>query len=187
MTIAPPLDQTAKQFWIDSPRGAHIGAFWGLIGAKCFLVEYAVQQYGLLIDSRLFIWWPSILIGGLCTILYLFAGMGQAGAGRAARALSVSLLVAVVVVVALLGASMESGFAPVLGLVLALLFAGGGLWWRFNPFFLLSLLWLLTAATATALETPFVYQFTGLALLALLFLPSLWHIATRQSAHLQSR
>ena len=175
MTQPSAIDQASRQFWVDSPRGAYIGAFWGLIGAKCFLLEYAVQQYGLTIDSRLFIWWPSVLIGGLCTILYLLAGMGRAKAGRDALALSVSLVLAVVIVVALLGASIESGFAVILALIFALIFGGAALWWKVGPFFRLSLLWLITAGVAVTLGTPLVYQFTGLALL---FLPSLLRILT---------
>lgn len=178
MTQSTALRETSKQFWVNSPRGAYIGAFWGLIGAKCFLLEYAVRQYGLEIDSRLFIWWPSVLIGGLCTILYLLAGMGRARAGRDALALSVSLVLAVVMMVALLGASLQAGFAPLLALLLALIFAGAALWWRITPFFRLSLLWLISAGVAATIGPPLLYQFTGLALLALLFLPSLLHILT---------
>lgn len=45
--------------------------FWGLIIAKCLLVQWAIFTYRAPINGWLFVWTPSIAFGILCSLAYL--------------------------------------------------------------------------------------------------------------------
>lgn len=44
--------------------------FWGLILAKCSLVQWSIITYQVPIDGLLYIWTPSIIFGIVCTVVY---------------------------------------------------------------------------------------------------------------------
>ncbi|MGE9297216.1 MAG: hypothetical protein ACQKBV_13115 [Puniceicoccales bacterium] len=44
--------------------------FWGLILAKCILLQWAILRYDVPVDGGLFIWTPSFIFGAVCTIVY---------------------------------------------------------------------------------------------------------------------
>lgn len=48
--------------------------FWGLIFAKLFIVEYAVQIYEIPVNSVIYIWSLTLIMGSACTFAYLKAG-----------------------------------------------------------------------------------------------------------------
>jgi hypothetical protein len=56
---------------IPADRGLLLAFFWGLIWAKCFVVEYAKIAYGIEVNTFLIVWVPSLTMGVFCTILYL--------------------------------------------------------------------------------------------------------------------
>lgn len=55
-------------------RGA-VTIFWGLIVAKCFLLEWAVRAYDIPINSALYIWFPTLLFAVACTWAYSGSAM----------------------------------------------------------------------------------------------------------------
>jgi len=44
--------------------------FWGLIVAKCCIVEWAILTYSTPINGFLYVWIPSIVFGGVCSLVY---------------------------------------------------------------------------------------------------------------------
>ncbi|GHB99601.1 hypothetical protein [Cerasicoccus arenae] len=44
--------------------------FWGLILAKCSLLQWAILNYDVPVDGGLFIWLPSFLFGAVCSFVY---------------------------------------------------------------------------------------------------------------------
>jgi len=60
------------------PSRAHgiLMLFWGLIYAKLFLLEYGVQVYEVPLNSLLYLWTLTLIMGIVCTIAYvrLFPG-----------------------------------------------------------------------------------------------------------------
>ena len=52
-----------------SRRGTLISLFWGLIFAKCFMIEYAVQIYGSPVNSVIYVWGLSITMATVVTII----------------------------------------------------------------------------------------------------------------------
>ncbi len=45
-------------------------AFWGLILAKCLILEWAVQTWASPVDTVVYVWLPTLVFGGLCTVLF---------------------------------------------------------------------------------------------------------------------
>ncbi|MGB0372637.1 MAG: hypothetical protein ACPGN3_14985 [Opitutales bacterium] len=52
-----------------SRRATLITLFWGLIFAKCFIVEFAVQTYGSPVNSVIYVWGLSISMACAVTII----------------------------------------------------------------------------------------------------------------------
>jgi hypothetical protein len=70
----PPNPRTPEPLDRESLRGILFLCFFGaLIGAKCALSEALRLRLGFDVDSALFIWLPSLVIGGAVAILYLLA------------------------------------------------------------------------------------------------------------------
>jgi hypothetical protein len=46
--------------------------FWGLITAKCLLLEWAAERYHSPINTFLFLWIPSFMISGVITLGYAY-------------------------------------------------------------------------------------------------------------------
>lgn len=44
--------------------------FWGLILAKCCLLQWTILSYNVPIDGGLFIWTPSFIFGAVCSFIY---------------------------------------------------------------------------------------------------------------------
>lgn len=44
--------------------------FWGLILAKCCIVEWAILNYNTPINGFVYVWIPSIVFGGICSLVY---------------------------------------------------------------------------------------------------------------------
>jgi len=44
--------------------------FWGLILAKCVLLQWLILTYDVPVDGGLFVWAPSIIFGALCSLVY---------------------------------------------------------------------------------------------------------------------
>lgn len=45
-------------------------AFWGLILGKCLILEWATQYWNVPVQSVVYIWFPTLLFGALCTVLF---------------------------------------------------------------------------------------------------------------------
>lgn len=45
-------------------------AFWGLILAKCLILEWAVQTWSSPVQTVIYVWLPTLVFGSLCTILF---------------------------------------------------------------------------------------------------------------------
>ena len=52
-----------------SRRGTLISLFWGLLFAKCFMVEYAIQVYGSPVNSVIYVWGLSITMASVITMI----------------------------------------------------------------------------------------------------------------------
>jgi hypothetical protein len=50
--------------------------FWGLIVAKCFLAEWAVQVYRMPFSS-LYVWMPTMIFAAVCTWVYAGAALKE--------------------------------------------------------------------------------------------------------------
>ncbi len=44
--------------------------FWGLIIAKCTLLQWAIITHNVPIDGGMFVWLPSFIFGAVCTFVY---------------------------------------------------------------------------------------------------------------------
>ncbi|MEM8550285.1 MAG: hypothetical protein AAGF10_05790 [Verrucomicrobiota bacterium] len=54
---------------VDSYRGL-LFLFWGLILAKCCLMQWAIITYAMPINGFAFIWVPTLIFGLVCTVIY---------------------------------------------------------------------------------------------------------------------
>lgn len=75
-TMSPPPPPIPEVLDTRSLRGLlFLGFFGALIAAKCSASEALRLHYGFAIDSALFIWLPSLVLGGAVCLLYI-AGPG---------------------------------------------------------------------------------------------------------------
>ena len=113
MQIELALEQSQSY---DSVRGLAT-IFWGLIIAKCFLAQWAVLSYDVPINALVFVWFPSLIFGGLCTLIY------------------VSMTLRRLKIRSLAGRFVRHIWGACFALISLLTVLGGGLD-RFNPFLL---------------------------------------------------
>ncbi|WOO41526.1 hypothetical protein [Rubellicoccus peritrichatus] len=51
--------------------------FWGVIVAKCSLLQWAIYSYNLPIDGWVYVWAPSFIFGILCMVVYAKSSLGE--------------------------------------------------------------------------------------------------------------
>jgi len=71
---SPPSD---AEFHLALERSSQMAAsrmlllvFWGLILAKCVVLQWAIITYDVPVDGGLFIWVPSFIFGAICSLVY---------------------------------------------------------------------------------------------------------------------
>ncbi|MGF1450058.1 MAG: hypothetical protein ACFB20_11645 [Opitutales bacterium] len=47
-----------------------VAIFWGLILAKCVVLQWVIEYYTAPVNGWLYIWLPSVVFAGLCTFFY---------------------------------------------------------------------------------------------------------------------
>ncbi|MGF1484495.1 MAG: hypothetical protein ACFBZ8_09040 [Opitutales bacterium] len=47
-----------------------VAIFWGLILVKCVLLQWLIELYAVAVNGWLYVWLPSFVFAGLCTLLY---------------------------------------------------------------------------------------------------------------------
>lgn len=77
MISAAPKSSTDAELEIALERSAQMTAsrmlllvFWGLIIAKCTLLQWAILKHNVPIDGGLYIWLPSFIFGAVCSFVY---------------------------------------------------------------------------------------------------------------------
>ncbi|WP_269538635.1 hypothetical protein [Cerasicoccus fimbriatus] len=77
MISAAPKSSTNAELEIALERSAQMTAsrmlllvFWGLIIAKCTLLQWAILKHDVPIDGGLYIWLPSFIFGAVCSFVY---------------------------------------------------------------------------------------------------------------------
>lgn len=75
--FSTPSEESLRQVEIALEQGRQtarfqgiVYLFWGLIFAKLFLVEYAMQVYQVPLNSALYIWSLTLAMAALCTVVY---------------------------------------------------------------------------------------------------------------------
>lgn len=51
--------------------------FWGVIVAKCSVLQWAIYRYDAPIDGWLYVWAPSFIFGILCMVVYAKSALGE--------------------------------------------------------------------------------------------------------------
>ncbi|WP_309398076.1 hypothetical protein [Cerasicoccus maritimus] len=77
MVSVSPSQQSNVEFEIALERSSQVTAsrmlllvFWGLIIAKCTLLQWAIITHDLPINGGMFIWLPTFLFGAVCSFIY---------------------------------------------------------------------------------------------------------------------
>lgn len=75
VAVAPQTESAELEIALE--RSSQVSAsrmlllvFWGLIMAKCTLLQWAILKYNVPIDGGLFIWAPTFLFGAVCSFIY---------------------------------------------------------------------------------------------------------------------
>lgn len=149
--------------------------FWGLIVAKCLLLQWAIIRYDMPVNGLLFVWTPSFIFGALCVAVYMSAHApdytGLTGGRRLVGTLRYGLM-GVIVVLAVASVGMGA-FAPLLLPGMAALLAGvgvlaEGIYAKRRLYLGLGAAWWLGAIALLVNPTPAALG--GLALLTLLLI-----------------
>ncbi|MEO0795825.1 MAG: hypothetical protein AAFX93_11710 [Verrucomicrobiota bacterium] len=77
VATAPKVSVDAAEYELALERSHQVVAsrmlllvFWGLIFAKCCILQWAIFTYDIPVDGGLFIWAPSIIFGAVCSFVY---------------------------------------------------------------------------------------------------------------------
>jgi hypothetical protein len=148
--------------------------FGTLILAKCALAQHLHMRFGMEFDIKLFLWLPSLLVGGVVGLLYI-AGPGSPfnGYWRERQFLIPLTLIWLSVLASVLL------YLPSRWVVLALagFFAANwltvGAFFRLIPVTFLAVLWAFFSLLAAFPELSRLYLLFGLQLIVFGFLPSL--------------
>jgi len=161
--------------------------FWGLIVAKCLLLEWAAECYHSPINTFLFVWIPSFMISGVITIVYayrLFRELPRMPlSGRLVSATWVGCTTGFGVLA--LAAVSDGVFDVYLLPALAAVLLGVGCFIqsvvdRQRTFKLLAVGWWLAALGMFASPNVNALAWMALSLLLLLIIPSGWLFFTRK-------
>lgn len=66
----PEIEVALAKSYRVAPFKLLLIIFWGLILAKCCIVEWAIINYSTPINGLLYVWIPSIAFGGICSLVY---------------------------------------------------------------------------------------------------------------------
>jgi len=77
VAVAPKNKADISDLELALERSARVSAsrmlllvFWGLILAKCTLLQWAILTYDVPVDGGLFIWMPTFIFGAVCSFIY---------------------------------------------------------------------------------------------------------------------
>lgn len=170
-------------------------ALWGLILAKCFILEYWVRSYALPIDSTLYVWLPTLSMAAIATFVLLRLPENESAgssvlsqldpkikrvASYALAAVSLLLLLSWVME-SLNTTSLQPYFAVVLGASYFVLWNSQ----RNGLLLVCSLAWLLGAVLLMRIHPTLSLLVFGCMLILLLALPACLQLA--QSWHLRHK
>jgi hypothetical protein len=153
--------------------------FWGLILAKCLLLQWAIIHYSIPVNGLLFVWTPSFIFAALCVAVYLSThAEDYATLPKRQRILSNLRYGLIAVVVILTIASLGMGtFAPLLlpgvaALLAGISFLAEGVYTKRRLYLALGIVWWIGAIALLATPTPSALGGLALLTLILVVIPS---------------
>lgn len=161
------------------PFNGVIALFWGLIFTKLFLLEYGVQVYQVPINSMLFVWTLTLVMGVVCSAAYikmvLKKKLTRPMTNRVTSAIWAAAFVStgVIAFAAISLGRLDPYFMPaVCALALAVGYFLHGTLVRFPVFQILGGCWLLVGIGLAAVSGPVSMAGFALAMVLFVVLPT---------------
>lgn len=195
----PPRDLSQIEIALEHgkdkrPFNGILVLFWGLIFTKLFLLEYGVQVYDVPINSTIYVWSLTLIMGLLCSVVYVGLVLKKRSSKPLTNRVIGSLWLATLAGVGILALSsiVLERFDPFAMPVVCATALGGGYFVhgaliRFPPFQRLGVAWWVAALVLAALAGPLSMIGFAVALVFLQVIPTaVLHFAPANRAGLRA-